>query len=199
MLLLGQMPWPSVPEPLHLPFLSPCLRTACQLMALFWRVLHFQYRALKRNSLLCCRSFRTTGSLFQSLESESQDNSREFNSLFLCRKNGSCDHPHLLFLLFWLSCSSPRTIKAAIALMSLWGTTFGWKLGKEVCAAALLPSWLHHACGWQKSSTSRPGAFHHPDLGQHFAFYLEASELWRQICLYYRFYKASRRMLATVA
>lgn len=36
-------------------------------------------------------------------------------------------------------------------------------------------------------------------LGQHFAFYQEASELWRQVCLYYRFYKASSRMLATEA
>lgn len=31
------------------------------------------------------------------------------------------------------------------------------------------------------------------------AFYQEASELWRQICLYNRFYQGSRRMLATAA
>lgn len=39
------------------------------------------------------------------------------------------------------------------------------QLGKEVCAAAPSSFMTPPRCGWQTSSTSRPGAFHHPVPG----------------------------------
>lgn len=120
----------------------------------------------------------------------------------------------LVGLVGWCQCGKWGSSDLGVLLMAFFtlsvvfchpghephGGTLGTLASPELSSLLLLPpSRLHRAVAGRSPPLPGVELFTILCLGQHFAFYQEASELWRQICLYNRFYKASRRMLATAA